>query len=104
MHRSARTLSLLAASASALLLASCGWGDQDDAAPVVEDDPALSGALNDQITTDPDLAQQNRADSAAFIPSQDGSVPTVESGAEAIAAARTEALRLVGGPGKMRKA
>ncbi|HEY6815543.1 MAG TPA: hypothetical protein VI168_08395 [Croceibacterium sp.] len=103
MRRSVRTRSLLAVSAPVLLLAGCGWGEEQTE-PVAEDDPALSGALNDQITTDPDLAQQNRADSAAFIPSQDGSVPTVESGAEAIAAARTEALRLVGGPGKLRKA
>ena len=53
---------------------------------------------------DPDLAGQNRADSAAFVPSGDGSVPTVDSGAEAIAAARADALRIVGGPGKMQKA
>src|SRR6187551_2002045 len=103
MRRSARIRPLLLACALSLPLAGCGWGD-DEAEPIAEDDPALTGALGDQITTDPDLTQQNRADSAAFIPSQDGSLPTVESGAEAIAAARTEALRLVGGPGKMRKA
>jgi len=90
--------------ASALLLAGCGWfGGEDDEA-VAEDDPAMTAALGDQITIDPDLARQNRAESAAFVPSGDGSLPTVDSGAEAIAAARADALRLVGGPGKMQKA
>jgi hypothetical protein len=53
---------------------------------------------------DPDLVGQNRANSAAALPSHDASLPTVDSNPEAIAAARTEALRLVGGPGRMRKA
>ena len=103
MRLSVRIRPLLLASAMTLLVGGCGWSDEE-ADPVAEDDPAVAAALGDQITTDPDLAQQNRADSAAFIPSQDASLPTVENGAEAIAAARTEALQLVGGPGKMRKA
>ena len=94
---------LLAASA-ALLLAGCGWFGDDADEPVSEEDPALTGALNDPITTDPDLAGQNRADSAVFVPSGDGSVPTVDNNAEAIAAARADALRIVGGPGRMQKA
>ena len=94
---------LLAASA-ALLLTGCGWFGDDAEDPVRDDDPATTGALGDQIMVDPDLAGQNRADSAAFIPSGDGSVPTVDGGAEAIAAARADALRIVGGPGKMQKA
>jgi len=69
-----------------------------------EDDPALSGALNEPIMVDPDLVGQNRANSAASLPSHDDSLPTIDAGPEAIAAARTEALRLVGGPGRMKKA
>jgi hypothetical protein len=94
---------ILAAS-GALLLAGCGWFGGDAEQPAREVDPATSGALGDQIMYDPDLAGQNRADSAAFVPSGDGSVPTVDGGAEANAAARADALRLVGGPGKMHKA
>ncbi len=94
---------ILAASA-ALMLAGCGWfgGGTDEA--VREEDPATTDALGDQIMYDPDLAGQNRADSAAFVPSGNGSVPTVDGDAQAIAAARADALRIVGGPGKMQKA
>jgi len=94
----------VAASAALLLLAGCGWSGGDTEESVREEDPATTGALGDQIMYDPDLAGQNRADSAAFVPSGDGSVPTVDGGAEAIAAARADALRVVGGPGKMQKA
>jgi hypothetical protein len=99
-----RSCSRILAGGAALLLAGCGWfgGDADE--PVRETDPATTEALGDQIMFDPDLAGQNRADSAAFVPSGDGSVPTIDGGAEAIAAARADALRLVGGPGKMQKA
>jgi hypothetical protein len=89
---------LLVASA---LLAGCS---EEPAATEPEGDPALSGALNEPIMVDPDLVGQNRANSAAALPSHDASLPTVDSNPEAIAAARTEALRLVGGPGRMRKA
>src|SRR5688500_14709904 len=93
---------LIASILFALLLASCG-GEE---APVVEpdEDPALSGALGEQIMVDPDLVGQNRANSAAAMPSLDGSLPTVDANSEAIAAARAEALRLVGGPGRLKKA
>jgi hypothetical protein len=99
-----RISSRIVAASAALLLAGCGWFGGDTEEPVREEDPATSGALGDQIMFDPDLASQNRADSAAFVPSGDGSVPTVDDGAEAIAAARADALRIVGGPGKMQKA
>jgi hypothetical protein len=86
----------------ALLLAACG---ADEAAVIEpEDDPALTAALGEQIMVDPDLVGQNRANSAAAMPSQDNSLPTVDNTPEAIAAARAEALRLVGGPGTMKKA
>ena len=92
------------ASGAALALAGCNWFGSDAAEPVREEDPATTQALGDQIMYDPDLAGQNRADSAAFVPSGDGSLPTIDGGAAAIAAARADALRLVGGPGKMHKA
>ena len=94
----------LTASAALLLLGGCGWSGGDAEESAREEDPATSGALGDQIMYDPDLAGQNRADSAAFVPSGDGSLPTVDNGAEAITAARADALRMVGGPGKMQKA
>lgn len=92
----------LLALGAALLLAGCGSNEEPASEP--EDDPALSGALGEQIMVDPDLVGQNRANSAAALPSQDRSLPTVDAGPEAIAAARAEALRLVGGPGRMKKA
>ena len=87
---------------TALLLAACG----SDEAMIAEaeDDPAMAAALGEQIMVDPDLVGQNRANSAAAMPSQDGSLPTVDANPEAIAAARAEALRLVGGPGRLKKA
>jgi len=85
----------------ALLLASCGAADP---VAVPDNDPALSSALAGPILVDPDLVSENRANSAVALPSQDGSLPSVDAGPEAIAAARDEALELVGGPGKMRQA
>jgi hypothetical protein len=92
----------LLAAGAALLLAGCSSNEAAVTEP--EDDPALSGALGEQIMVDPDLVGQNRANSAASMPSHDGSLPTVDANPEAIAAARAEALRLVGGPGRMKKA
>jgi hypothetical protein len=85
-----------------LLAASCGSDDAPVAEP--DQDPALTGALGEQIMVDPDLVGQNRANSAAAMPSLDSSLPTVDANPEAIAAARAEALRLAGGPGRMKKA
>jgi hypothetical protein len=93
--------SLLAVSL-AVLLAGCGSEQaQRDAEP---GDPVLSGALADQIMVDPDLVGQNRIGHVASLPWRDGSLPAVDSGPQAIAAARAEAFRLVGGPGRMREA
>ena len=91
-----RLSSPLVAAGAVLLLAGCGWLGDDAPQPVREQDPATTAALRDQIMFDPDLAGQNRADSAVRVPSGDGSVPTVDSGTEAIGAARADALRLVG--------
>jgi hypothetical protein len=103
MRRSAFASPFVLLAFAAMLLAGCDSAG-DEPATVAEDDPALTGALGDQIMIDPDLVGQNRANSAASLPSQDGSVPTLDNSPEIIAAARAEALRLVGGPGKMRKA
>ena len=86
----------------AALLAACG----DDAPPpiVPDEDPALSRALAEPLLTDPDLTSLNRANAVADIPSQDRSLPSIEAGPEALAGAREDALRLVGGAGRMQRA
>jgi len=81
-----------------LLLAGCG---ADEPAAVPDDDPLLAAALAEPILVDPDLVGQNRANSAVALPSHDDSLPSVDAGPEVIAAARDEALELVGGPGRM---
>jgi hypothetical protein len=92
----------LAAAGAAMLLAGCSGDEAPVAEP--EDDPALGAALREQITVDPDLVGQNRANSAAALPTEDGSLPTVDANPQAISSARAEALGLVGGPGRMKKA
>lgn len=87
-----------------LLLPLAACGNSGEGEPADDQDPAVAGALGDPIMVDPDLAGQNAAGNAASIGTQDGSVPNFEMGPETIAAARAEALRLVGGPGKMAKA
>jgi hypothetical protein len=88
--------------APALLLAACGG--KDEPAKPAADDPAMSGALGDQVLTDPDLAGENGANRAAFVPSRGGAIPAADMSPEALAAARGAALELVGGPGSMKKA
>ena len=81
-----------------LLLAS-GCASEDSATVERERDPAIVAALNDPIMIDPDLVGQNRANSAAAMPSFDASVPSIDRNPEAISAARGEAVRLIGGAG-----
>jgi len=88
--------------AGVLLLAGCGGNDEP--AKTSNDDAAMSGALGKPIATDPDLAGENGANTAASVPSADGSVPGLDMSAQAVASARAAALSLVGGPGAMRKA
>src|SRR5690606_8631046 len=90
------------AAGAALLLAGCGADEAARFEP--ERDPALIAALGEPIMIDPDLVGQNRANSAAAMPSHDGSLPTIDRNPDTIAAARAEASRLVGGSGEMRKA
>lgn len=85
----------------ALLLAGCG---QDNAAPAAKPvDPAVAGALGDQIMVDPDLVGQNDANALADFPTGEGGVPALDMGPDAIARAREQALALVGGQSAMRK-
>ncbi len=99
--RTSRSFAILALG-SAVALAACG--DEPQASFVDEDDPALAAALADQIMVDPDLVGLNRANAVAAMPPADGSLPTVDRSPGTIAAARAEALQLVGGPGMLRKA
>lgn len=91
-----------AALALAVLLSACGSGEEP--APADEVDPAVAGALADQILVDPQLVGQNDAGAVASLPSGEGGVPTLDTGPDAIARAREDALQLVGGPGAMRTA
>lgn len=100
MPVSPRLLAATVALCGALPLGGCS-DDEAVSETVVEQDPALSAALDEPLMTDPDLVGQNRANSAASLPPQRGYLPTVDNGPERVSAARAEALELVGGPGKM---
>lgn len=83
--------------AGLMLLAGCG-GSGDKAEKPVERDPAVTGALGDQIMVDPELAGQNEAD--AGLSGQGATaveIPAEQRSPEAIAAARREAEKLAGG-------
>lgn len=81
----------------ALTLSACG-GSEDEQEAVDASDPALTGALADQIMVDPELAGQNKGGAAVAAngPPSAG-LPPPDKSPEAIAAARAEAARLVGG-------
>lgn len=83
----------LALAGAALALAACGSGKKD-AAPT-ETDPAISGALSDQIMVDPDMTGSEGAALAA----NGGKIelPPQQRSPEAIAAARDEAMVQAGG-------
>lgn len=86
---------------AALLLTACG---EEPAKPDVAQDPALTAALGEQIMVDPDLVGMNDANAVAQLPVQDGSLPSLDLGPEAIERARADALVLLGGQAKLRKA
>lgn len=89
--RSVPTRVLVTALASALLLAGCGKGGEA-AKPKGEEDPAVTGALGDQIMVDPELAGQQGSGGTGKI-----ELPPEQRTPEAIAAAKAEALKLAGG-------
>ena len=80
--------------ASAALLAGCGDSDPNEPGGVGED-PAVTGALGDQIMVDPELSGQN----GAAVSADGGKVelPPEQRSPEAIAAARQEAAKIAGG-------
>jgi hypothetical protein len=94
----ARRLSL---ACLALTLAACGKAEE---ANVVADhaDPLMAAALADQIMIDPDMVNRNGANQLASFADQDGSMPRPDAGPEAAAAARAEAVELVGGSSALR--
>lgn len=81
----------------ALTLAACSGERQADQA-ASDADPALTGALGDQIMVDPDLASQNRGNAALGGGGPaNGELPVQNRTPEAIAAAKAEAAKLAGG-------
>lgn len=86
-----------------LALTACGGGG--DAPSVVADhaDPLMAAALADQIMTDPDMVNRNGANQLASFADADGSMPRPDAGPEAAAAARGEALAMVGGSSALRQ-
>lgn len=88
----------------ALFLAACGGAEKDAELVAGETDPALSDALADQIMVDPDLASQNESASAGRMAGGGTALPTELNSQEEIDAARLQAIRLVGGEGRMQQA
>ena len=78
------------------LLAGCGG--KEDAQQGNDKDPAVAGALGDEIMVDPDLARQNPHNAAlsgggpATAP-----IPAEDRSPEAIAAAKADVAKLIGG-------
>lgn len=88
---------LLSGTCAALLLAGCG-GAAKDAARAKPDDPAVIEALADPIMTDPELASQNDAHAAIVVTGADSAaLPPIETGDDAVDAARDDTARLLGG-------
>ncbi len=79
--------------ASVALLAGCG--DKESDAVDAGEDPAMTGALGDQIMVDPELSGQNG--SAVTAGTGNVELPPEQRSPEAIAAARQEAAKKAGG-------
>lgn len=88
-----------------LPLAGCERGE-DSLARTRPDhsDPLMEGALADHIMVDPDMVARNGANQAvSFLPGN-GALPLPDAGPEAAAAARAEAIALLGGSALLRRA
>lgn len=79
---------------SALMLAGCSSGEKQQPDPA-DTDPALNGALGDQIMVDPEMAGEQGA--AVSAEGRKITVPPQDRTPEAIAAAKKQAAQLVGG-------
>ena len=77
------------------LLASCGDTNEDEAAGDAME-PASEQALNDELSSDPDLAGRNEAN-AALSGTGNAAIPNIDKSPRAIEAARSRAAELVGG-------
>jgi hypothetical protein len=86
-------VSLTGALSAALLLAGCG--SAKNAPAPAESDPAVTGALGDQIMVDPEMS----GDKGAAVAANDGKIelPPQQRSPEAIQAARDEAMVQAGG-------
>ncbi len=88
-------LRLIACVAPLAVLAACSGGS-DGEAEADQMDPASEQALNDELMTDPDLANRNEAN-AALSGTGNSAVPNIDTSSRAIDAARTRAAEMVGG-------
>lgn len=77
------------------LLASCGDKSEKEAAGDGMD-PAGKQALNDDMMSDPDLANRNEGN-AALTGTGNGAIPEIDKSPRAVEAARSRAAELVGG-------
>lgn len=91
----AMAVKLYSVFACVLLLAACS-GEED--AKDKPRDPVAAAALDDSLMTDPDLTGQNRGNAALDGGLPDGAMPAFKSSPEEVAAAKTEAERLLGRP------
>lgn len=93
-----RSPSLMHALLLSAALAGCA-PEAEPALPAGFDDPLIQQALNDPLMTDPDLASLNEGNALLTV-SFDHSIPPVDAGPQAIAAARDETRLLLveGGP------
>lgn len=104
MYRPANGIARLAVIAlpAALLLAACSEEASDEVS--FDEDGSATSALGEAILVDPDLAAQNQANSALAAGGPDAALPPELRTPEALARARAEALKMVGGPGSLKKA
>lgn len=96
---------LVGSLACVLVLAGCGESRKKAASEdAAEFDPALSGALSDQIMVDPDLAAGNEAGAGGAVRGPGAALPGEDNSPKAIADARAAAMKLVGGVANFKKA